>query len=115
MLSHGPGFRRECGNGKPLRRKLVNIAGLLADVIHEQVLAEGVWSGEIGFAAAKLGNFLYEMYQAVVAGEHEGVDQNSSALALGDFFEGLGDDQRIEAEGVLVDAAIFESKRGRLA
>ena len=34
---------------------------------------------------------------------------------LGDFLERLRHDQRIEAEGIFVDAAVFERQRGRLA
>src|SRR5208282_5960181 len=94
---------------------LVNVAGLFADVIHQQVLAEGVRSGEIRFAAAELSHFLDEVDQAVVAREHERIDQNSGALALRDFFERLRDHQRIKSESVLVNAAIFQSERGRLA
>ena len=78
-------------------------------------MAESVGSGEVGFAAAHLGDFLDEVDQAVVAGEHEGVDHDAGALAFVDFFERLADDERIEAEGVFVDAAVFERQRGRLA
>src|SRR5258706_7584537 len=50
--------------------------------------------------------------EAVVTGEHEGVDQDSGALALVDFFEGLPDDEGVEAECVFVDAAVLEGQRG---
>ena len=93
----------------------MDVAGFLSYVIHQQVLAKRVGRGEIGFAAAEFGDFLHEVDQAVIAGEHEGIDQDAGALAFGDFFERLGDDQRIEAEGVFVNAAVFEREGGRLA
>ena len=67
----------------------MDVAGFLADVVHQQVLAEGVGSSEICFAAAELGNFLNEVDEAVVAGQHERVDQDSGALALG-LLRGFG-------------------------
>src|ERR1700677_4860038 len=103
------------GNDESAPPSLVNVAGLLADIIHQQILAEGIGSGEIGLAAAKFGNFLDEVHQAVVAGEHESVDQNPGSLALRDFLERLRDYQRIQAEGVLVNAPVFQRQRGRLA
>ena len=109
------GFRRERRNCERAYLRLMNVAGLFADVIHQQVLAEGVRSGEICFAAAELGDFLDEVDQAVVAGEHESVDQNSGAFAFRYFFKRLRDHERVEAEGVLVNAAVFQSKGRRLA
>ena len=73
-------------------------------------MAEGVGRGEVGFAAAHFRDLLHELHQTIVGGEHEGVDQNSRALALGDFLQRLTHHQRIEAEGVLVDAAVFEGQ-----
>src|SRR5690348_14744376 len=96
-------------------RNSVNVFGFFLEVIHEEILAEGVWRGEVGFAAAKLGDFLDEVNEAVVAGEHEGVDEDAGAAALGNFFECLSDDEGIEAEGVFVDTAVFEGERGRLS
>lgn len=55
------------------------------------------------------------MDEGIIAGEHEGVDHDAGAFAFVDFFEGLADDEGIEAESVFVDAAVFESERGRLA
>src|ERR1700730_10293460 len=102
-------------NADPEQVKLMDVARLFPDVIHQQVLAQRVRRGEIGFAAAELGNFLHEVDQAVVAGEHKSIDQDSGTFAFGDFFQGLRDHQRIEAEGVLVNAAVFEREGGRLA
>jgi hypothetical protein len=39
-------------------KRLVDLAGLALHEIHEEVLAEVVRSGEVGFAAAHLGDFL---------------------------------------------------------
>ncbi len=74
----------------------MNLAGFAGHVIHEEILAEGVGRGEVRFSAAHFGDFLDEMNEAVVAGKHEGIDQNSGALALVDFFEGLADDEGVE-------------------
>src|SRR5579863_6416650 len=98
-----------------LPQPLMNVAGFAADIIHEQVLAKGVWRGEVGFAAAELGDLLHEVDEAVVAGEHESIDEDSGALALRHFLERLRDDKGIETEGILVNAPIFESKCGGLA
>ena len=87
---------------------------LARHVIHQQILAERVGSGEVGFAAAHLRNLLHELHQAVIGSQHEGIDQDAGAFALRDFFERLADHQRIETEGILVDPAIFERERGRL-
>ena len=86
----------------------VNIPGLLTDVIHQKVLPERVRRREVGLAAAKLRDFLHEVNEAVIAGKHKGVDQNAGAFALGHFFERLRNYKRIEPEGILVNAAVFE-------
>ena len=65
------------------------MARFFLHVIHQQVLAEGVGCGEVRFASAKFGYFLHEVNQAVVAGKHECVDQDSGAAAAAHFFEGL--------------------------
>src|SRR5580704_8893880 len=111
LIIAGPGHR--CN--PTAEGELVNIASFLSDVIHQQVLPKRVRRGEIGLAAAKFGNFLHEVDEAVITGKHKSIDQDSGALALGDFFERLGDNQWIEAEGILVNAAVFEGERGRLA
>src|SRR5258708_5046302 len=88
----------------------VDLLGFAGHVVHEEILAEGVGGGEIGFAAAHCCDFLDEVDQGIIAGEHESVDHDSGALALVDFFEGLADDKGIEAESVLVDTAVFEGE-----
>src|ERR1700722_13168974 len=70
--------------------------------VHEEIVAEVLRSSEVGFASTHGGDFLYELHEGEVAGEHEGVDHDVGALAAADLFEGLGDDQGIEAEGVAV-------------
>ena len=83
--------------------------------VHEEIVAEGLRGGEVGFAAAHGADLLDELHEREVAGEHEGVDHDVGALAAGDLFEGFGDDEGVEAEGVLVDAAVGEGERGGLA
>jgi len=58
---------------------------------------------------------LYELHEGEVAGEHEGVDHDVGALAASYFFQGLGDDEWVEAEGVFVDAAVGEGEGRGLA
>ena len=58
---------------------------------------------------------LDELNEGEVLREHEGVDHDVGALAAGDFFEGFGDDEGVEAEGVFVDAAVGEGEGGGLA
>src|SRR3989442_5553133 len=87
---------------------LVDVPDFLLHVVHQQILAESVGRGEIGFAAAELRPLLDEVHQAVVRGEHEGVDQNAVATAARDFVEGFGNHERIEPESVLVDPAVIE-------
>ncbi len=53
---------------------LVDRLGLPRHVIHQQVLPQRVGRGEVGFAAAHLGDFLDELHQAIIGREHEGVD-----------------------------------------
>jgi hypothetical protein len=83
--------------------------------VHEEIVAQGLRGGEVGFAAAHGGDFLHELHEGEVAGEHEGVDHDVGAFAASDFFEGLGDDERVEAEGVLVDAAVGEGEGAGLS
>src|ERR1035438_9083316 len=53
---------------------LVDLPRFALHVIHEQVLPQGIGRGEVGFAATHLRDFLNEVHQAVVAGQHERVD-----------------------------------------
>ena len=55
------------------------------------------------------------MHQAVIAGQHERVDQDALLLAAVHFFQRPADHQRIEAERILVDAAVLERQGRRLA
>ena len=80
-----------------------------------KVVTEIFWGCEVSFTSAHGADLLDELHEGEVAGQHEGVDHDVGALAAGDFFEGFGDDERVEAEGVLVDAAVGESEGGGLA
>lgn len=84
-------------------------ARLAGHVVHEEILAEVVGSGEVGFAFAHLRNFLDEIDEGIVAGEHEGVNHDARALTFVHFFERFADDEGVEAERVFVDAAVSES------
>src|SRR5258708_7804568 len=100
---------------KRTKRRSVDVAGFALHEIHQQVLAEVLRGGEVGFAAAHLGDFLNEVDQGIVGGQHEGVDHDVGAFALVDFLQSFTDHKWVEAEGVFVDAAVVESERGRLA
>src|SRR5271154_2728201 len=100
---------------RALETALVDVAGLAADVIHQQILSESVGRREISLAAAKLRHLLHEMDEAIIARQHESIDQDPCAFALRHFLERLRHHERVEAESILVDAAILESKRRGLA
>src|SRR6266853_6522672 len=102
--------RREKWAGWANGRSSVDLLGFAGHVVHEEILAEGVGSGEVGFAAAHFGDFLDEVDQGIVAGQHESVDHDAGALAFVHFFERLADDEGVEAESVFVDAAVFEGE-----
>ena len=88
---------------------------LLVHVVHQHVLAERARRGEVGLAVADLGDLADEADQVVVARQHERVDQDAGLAAGRHLGERLRDDERIEAEGVAVDAAVGARQRRRLA
>ena len=94
---------------------LMNALGLAMEIIKQQVLPQGVRGGEVGLAATNLADLMDEVHQAVVIGEHKSVDQDAGAAAAGNFLECLADHQRVEPEGVFVNASVFERQRRRLA
>ena len=63
--------------------------------VHEEIVAEILRGGEVGFAAAHGADLLDELHEGEVVGEHEGVNHDVAALAARDLFKGLGDDERI--------------------
>ena len=85
----------------------MDLLGFALHVVHQQVLAKCIGRGEVGFAAAHFGDFLHEVHQAVISGQHERIDQDAGAFALVYFLECLADYERIEAEGIFVNAAVF--------
>jgi len=91
------------------------VLGAAGHEIHEEIVAESLGGGEVGFTAAHGGHFLHELDELEIVGEHEGVDHDAGAFAAADFFESFLDDDGIEAEGVLVDAAVFQGEGGGLA
>ncbi len=84
-------------------------------VIHQKILPQVVWCGEIRFAFTHLGDFLNEIHQAIVRRQHEGVDQNAGSLALVHFLQSFSNNKWIESERVLVNASVLKRKRRRLA
>ncbi len=94
---------------------LVDLLGLPGHVIHEEILAERIGRGEVSFAPAHLRDFLDEVNERIVAGEHKSVDHDAGALTLVHFFESLPDDEGVKSESVFVDAAVFEREGRRLA
>jgi hypothetical protein len=61
---------------------LVDRFRLPRHVIHQQILAQRIRRGEVSLPAAHLRDFLNELNQAVVRGEHKSVDHHAGALAL---------------------------------
>ena len=93
----------------------VNGSCLALHVVHQQILAEVVRCGEVGFSLAHLRDLLDELDEAVVCREHEGVDHYAGAFALVDFLERFADDKGVKAKGVFVDAAFLERQGGGFA
>src|SRR6185312_8457407 len=93
----------------------VDHAASALHVVHEEIFAESLRAGEVGFASAHLRDLMDKLDEAGVGGEHEGVDHDVGALAAGYFLQRFADDERVEAEGVAVDASIFERERRGLA
>src|SRR5690349_17256789 len=101
--------------GQTGTRWLVDRTCLAIHVVHQQVLPQRVWRGEVRLAAAELGNLLDELHQAVIAGQHEGVDQDALALAAVDLFERAADHQRIQTEGIAVNSTVLKRQSAGLA
>src|SRR5689334_18982633 len=86
--------------------QLVYGPGFFVHVIHEHITAQRPRRCEVRFAVADLGDLSHETDEIVVAREHERVDENPCLAACGDFRERFGHDERVEAEGVAIDAAV---------
>lgn len=63
--------------------------GLPAQEVHQHELAERHRTGEVRLAARDLAHPLHELHERAVAGEHERVDHDPRAPAVGDFLERL--------------------------
>src|SRR6187551_2055719 len=85
---------------------LVNSPGLLVHVVHQHVLAERPRRREIRLAVANLGDLADEADEVMIACEHERVDEDTGLAARSHFRKRLGNDERIEAERVAIDAAV---------
>ena len=95
--------------------RLMNCFHAAGHEVHQEIVAEGLRGGEVGLAAAHGGDFLHELHEGEVAGEHKGVDHDIGALAAADFFESFGDDERVEAECIFVDATVGQGECAGLA
>ena len=63
----GGGYIPICGGQERVEKaNLMDGFRLPRHVIHQEILAERVWSSEIGFAAAHLSHFLDKLNQAVI-------------------------------------------------
>src|SRR6267378_2729891 len=100
-----------------LRTSYFSMYGLrfLVHVIHLHVLTERVGRREVRLPLADVGDAADEAHQVVVAREHERVDHDAALAAGRHLGARLGDDEWIEAEGVLVDAPVRLRQRRRLA
>src|SRR6185312_9679810 len=70
-----------------------NLAGFSPEKVHEDELTESHRVGEIGLSTADGGDALHELDEGPVAGEHEGVDHDAAAAAVGHFAERLRRDE----------------------
>src|SRR5438067_7512303 len=93
----------------------MNRLRLLVHVVHEDALDERVGRREVRLALADGGDAAHEAHEIVVARQHERVDHDAALAARGDLGARLSDDERVEAEGVLVDAPVGLRERRRLA
>src|SRR5262249_21076947 len=69
----------------------------------------------VGLPLADIRHAPDEADEIVIARQHKRVDHDAALAARGDLGAGLGDDERVEAERVLVNAAVGLRQRGRLA
>src|SRR5258705_4004006 len=84
-------------------KSLMNGLGLSVHVVHEDVLAKRVRRREVRLAAADRRDAPDERDEVRIAREHERVDHDAGLLAGVHLGEGLGYDERVEADGMLVD------------
>ena len=86
----------------------MDVAELFGHVVHQEILAEGVRSGEVGLSPGDLGHLLDEGDEIVVLGQHEGVDQDPGSAAGHHLSEGLVENPWIKSHGIFIDPAIGE-------
>ena len=84
----------------------MNGLGLLAQVVHQDVLPEVYRCCEVGFSLADFRDPLDELDEITVRCQHEGVDKDPRLSADRHFLEGFIEDHRIQPEGTLVDSPI---------
>src|SRR5579885_68207 len=88
---------------------------LAVHVVYQKRLPQRAGPCEVCLAAADFRHLLHKLDQGIIARQHERVDQNTGATAACHFFERPRDDQRIEPEGIPVDAPVLERQGRRLA
>src|SRR6266568_106250 len=88
---------------------------LAAHVIHQQILSQRVRRSEVRLAPAHLCHLLHKLHQPAIRSKHERVDQHTGALALRNFLQRLAHHHGVQSKGVLVNPAIGQRHRRRLA
>src|SRR5512143_4195568 len=83
--------------------------------VHENELSQRHRVGEVRLAAADRAHRLHELHQTPVARQHESVDENPRAAALGHLAIGGLQDLGIEPHRVHVGATVGHRERRRLA
>ena len=98
-----------------LRRGDTTLSGAVAEafaflgyVVHQDVLAEALGGGVEDAAFVHFGDLVDELFEVVVAVEHEGVDDDVFLGAAAHFFQRLADGDRARGVGE-VGAALAQT------
>src|ERR1700733_11535476 len=94
---------------------LVDLLSAPPDIVHQDVLTEAHRSGEIGLSLTDLRYLLHEVNKIIIIGQHEGVDHNRASAAQRDFAKGLFENTRVQPHRILVNPAVRQGHRRRLA
>src|SRR4051812_46694222 len=106
VVARGPGLPRPklpAGSlSCPWEFALGNLLRFLSQEVHQYELTQSHGIGEVRLAFADLRDALHEFDQRPVSRQHEGVDQDARAPAVGDFSERRRDDGAVQSHRVLV-------------